>query len=137
MGDMSLHTTTTRPAVPAGIGVAMAVVAASLAVMSCLHLSGTVSGGTPPYSAGPAGIAEAIICVVLLAGAVAVWRDPGRARPIALAALGFSIAGFLVGISITIAGGPAVDIAYHGTVLPVLIVLFAVLFRRTRQFTAV
>jgi ABC-type Fe3+ transport system permease subunit len=115
----------------------MGVVAATLAVMSALHLSGALPAGTPPYAASSAGIAEAIICVVLLAGAVAVWRDPGRARPIALAALGFSILGFVVGISITIAGGPAVDIAYHGTVMPVLIVLIAVLFRRTRQFTAV
>jgi hypothetical protein len=133
MSDMS----ETRPAASPVFAVLMGVVAATLAVMSVLHLTATLPDGTPPYSAGEAGIAEAIICVVLLSGAVAVWRNSPHARSIALAALGFSIAGFVVGISVTIAGGPAVDVAYHGTVMPVLIVLIALLYRRTRQFSAV
>jgi hypothetical protein len=114
---------------PVGIGVLMGVEAASLAVMSFLHLHGDLTDGAPPFRPVEAGIAEAIICVVLLAGAVAVWRIPGRARPVAVAATGFAIAGFLLGITVTIAGGATVDIAYHSTVLPLLVVTMVLLVR--------
>lgn len=45
---------------------------------------------------------------------------PGRGRANALAAIGFAIAGFVVGLTFTQQGGPAVDLFYHWTVLPLL-----------------
>jgi hypothetical protein len=112
----------------------MAAVAVSLGVMSYLHLRGGLGrNGSPPFSADPAGIAEAVIGVVLLAAAVVVLRVPERARATATAATAFAIAGFLLGLSLTVSGGDAVDIAYHSTVLPILIVIM-VLIRRTGEF---
>jgi hypothetical protein len=113
----------------------MAVVAASLAVMSSLHLSGVLASGSPPFRSSDAGIAEAVIGIVLLAGAVAVWRNPDRARSAALFAIGFAVVGFVVGISITISGGNAVDITYHATVLPILAVTMTFLIRSRRRPT--
>ena len=46
-----------------------------------------------------------------------------------LAALPFAIVGFLIGLSFTIRGGDAIDIAYHATVLPLLPLTLAVLLR--------
>jgi hypothetical protein len=112
----------------------MTVEAASLAVASALHLSGLVHGRGQPFSSAGAGIAEAVICVVLAAGAIAVVRQGSSARPAALAATGFAIAGFSYGLSVTIRGGDAPDIAYHATVLPLLIVTFLLIVRyRTRR----
>jgi peptidoglycan/LPS O-acetylase OafA/YrhL len=107
----------------------MAAIAVSLGVMSYLHLTGALAGGSVPFRSDDAGIAEAVIGVVLVAGALAVWRIPDRARPAALAALGFAVVGFVIGISITITSGVAVDIAYHGTVLPILAVTMVLLLR--------
>jgi hypothetical protein len=105
----------------------MGLVAASLAVMSGLHLGGVIEGGDKPYQASSAGIAEAVICVVLVAGAFGLWRS--RSRAYAIAATVFAIIGFLVGLTFTLQGGKAVDIAYHTTVLPVLVVILALLLR--------
>lgn len=97
----------------------MAAEAASLAVMSAVHLSGGQSG---------AGIPEAVICVVLVAGAAALALRPrGLGRRVAQAAVGFAIAGFLVGLSFTIGGGSALDLAYHVVVLPLLVLTLALL----------
>lgn len=91
----------------------MGLVAASLAVMSILHLAGAFDGRTDTG----AGIPEAIIGVVLVVGALALVRNGDRRA--ALAALGFAIAGFLVGLRFTIDDG-GVQLAYHAAVLPVL-----------------
>jgi hypothetical protein len=99
----------------------MLVEAASLAVASGLHLSGRVAGRGNLYDAGDAGIAEAVIGAVLLAAAVLMLRRPGLARAAGLAAGGFATLGFLVGLSITARGGHWPDIAYHLTVLPLLV----------------
>jgi hypothetical protein len=114
----------------------MAAVAVSLGVMSYLHLGGGLGqNGSPPFSANPAGIAEAVIGVVLLAGAVIVLLRPERARTAATAATVFAIAGFVLGLTLTISGGDAVDIAYHSTVLPILAGIL-VLIRRTGEFSS-
>jgi glycerol uptake facilitator-like aquaporin len=113
----------------------MAVIAGSLGIMSYLHQAGVLTDGSPPFRSSDAGIAEAVIGVVLLAGALAVWRIPDRARPAALAAIGFALVGFVVGISITAASGAAVDIAYHATVLPILAVTMVLLLRSRRLIT--
>ncbi|HEY8702130.1 MAG TPA: hypothetical protein VIM08_14410 [Arthrobacter sp.] len=103
------------------IAALMVLEALSLAVISVLHLSGVISGGTKPYSPGAAGIAEAVIGVVLIAGAFAVMRSPKRGRTAAQAATGFAIAGFIVGLAFTVSGGQPADVAYHASVLPVLV----------------
>ena len=97
-------------------------VAATLVVASALHLTGVVDDGSPPFDRDRAGIAEAVIAVVLAAGAVALTRG---ARRIALAAVVFAIAGFGVGLSMTIRGHATGDIAYHALMLPLLLLALA------------
>ncbi len=102
--------------------------------MSYLHLrAGLGSNGSPPFSADEAGSAEAVIGVVLLAAAVLVLVVPERARTAATAATAFAIAGFVIGLTITVRFGDATDIAYHSTVLPILVLILA-LIRRTGEF---
>lgn len=103
------------------IAALMVLEAASLAVASALHLSGLVRGQGAPFTATGAGVAEAVIGLVLLAGAVILARRGMQGRPAALAATGFAIAGFIFGLFITVRGGDLPDITYHATVLPVLI----------------
>jgi ABC-type Fe3+ transport system permease subunit len=112
------------------IAALMTIEAASLAVASALHLAGLVHGRGQSFSAAGAGIAEAVICVVLAAGAIALARQGSAGRPAALAATGFAIVGFVFGLSITARAGDAPDIAYHATVLPLLIVTFVLILRR-------
>jgi hypothetical protein len=69
--------------------------------------------------------------VVLAAGAVALFCHPLRGRGPAIAAVAFAIFGFIVGLSFTISGGAAADIAYHVTMLPILIAV-AVMLRPQR-----
>lgn len=110
----------------------MLLIALSLAVASMVHLLGHVQGRSELYDAEDAGIAEAVICAVLAAGALAMVRNPDRARAVGLAATGFALVGFLVGLSITARAGHLPDIAYHAAVLPVLVIVFAALARMPR-----
>jgi hypothetical protein len=107
--------------------------AATLAVASALHLSGNVHGRSAPFDAEHAGIAEALIGAVLAAGALAMLRAPARARATGIAATSFAIFGFLVGLNFTARGGDAPDVAYHVTLLPVLIGSLIVLLRMSHQ----
>lgn len=128
MVAMTVTTVEQDNRVGTGFGVLMLVEAASLAVMATLHLTGTLDPGSHgAYQAGYAGIAEAIIGVVLLAGALTVFRAPGRARPVAVWTTAFAVLGFALGISITIRGGQAIDIGYHATVLPILLISLVLL----------
>jgi transposase len=70
------------------IAALMALGAASLAVASALHLAGLVHGRGPSVSATWAGAAEAVIGLVLLAGAITLARRGTEGRPAALAATG-------------------------------------------------
>jgi len=106
-----------------GIAALMAVEAASLAVVSALHLSGADGN-----DATGAGVAEAVICVVLLGGAIA-YRRASWGRPAALGATGFAIAGFCYGLSVTVRGGDVGDVTYHATVLPLLIITMILIVR--------
>lgn len=94
------------------VAVLMTLEAASLVVASAVHLS---------RSESKAGIPEAVICVALFAGAVAVYRPVPSWRAATLASVGFAILGFALGLSITARGDSIGDIAYHATVLPILI----------------
>lgn len=125
----TVQSSRSRDRVGAGFGMLMLVEAASLAVMSVLHLTGTLDQGHPPYRAGDAGIAEALIGLVLLVAAIAVLRIPDRSRSTAIGATAFAIVGFAVGITITVKGGDAFDVAYHATVLPILVATLVLLLR--------
>jgi hypothetical protein len=116
--------------VRAPIAIPIGLEAATLATMSILHLSGILAGGTRPFRPTDAGIAEAVICGVLLGGAAALARDPLRGRLIALAALAFAILGVIAGLSFTVRGGNAIDIAYHATLLPVLLITLLAVAKR-------
>jgi peptidoglycan/LPS O-acetylase OafA/YrhL len=115
------------------IGALMVFEAATLAIASVLHLSGDVHGRSKPFNADHAGLAEAIIGVVLACGAGMLLRAPDRARNIGLAATGFASIGFAVGLNFTARGGDIPDVAYHVTLLPVLIGSMVVLLRVGRR----
>jgi hypothetical protein len=104
-----------RRRAPGAVGLLMIAQAASLGVMSALHLP------------DDAGIAEAVIAVVLLTGAAALGRGARILPPLTV---GFAIAGFLVGLRFTLGSGDAVDLAYHATVLPLLIATLVALIKR-------
>jgi hypothetical protein len=111
------------------IAALMIVEAATLAVASALHLSGSVQGRSAPFDPDRAGVAEAIIGAVLVAAAFVMFRAPAWARTVGIAATGLAIAGFLLGLSFTARGGHLPDVAYHLTILPVLIGGLIVLLR--------
>ena len=111
------------------IAALISLAASTLAIMSVLHLTGILAGGTRPFNRTDAGIAEAVICVVLIGGAVALARDPLHGRPISLGTIGFAILGVGVGLNFTIQGGDAIDVAYHATLLPLLLITFAALWK--------
>jgi peptidoglycan/LPS O-acetylase OafA/YrhL len=111
------------------IAAAMALEGGTLAVMSLLHLSGTLSRGSQPYDPSGAGVAEGVICIALLAGSVALYRHGARARPSALAAVAFAVAGFIIGLTFTASGGTAVDLGYHAIMLPAVAATLVALFR--------
>lgn len=99
----------------------MGLVAATLAPMSFLHLSGILAGGTRPFDQSDAGVADAVICLALAYGAIRLLRGDRGAQTVALAATGFAIVGFLVGLRFTLGRGGAIDIAYHLGALPILL----------------
>jgi hypothetical protein len=107
----------------------MTAVAVTLGCASALHLSGGVHGRSSPFDATHAGIAEAVIGIVLAGGAAAVVRFPQRARSIAVAAIGFATVGFVVGLNFTARGGHLPDVIYHVALLPVLLGSLVVLLR--------
>jgi hypothetical protein len=109
-----------RPARPFDrrLAAVLAFEALTLALFATLHLSGVLRIGA--NTSHGAGIAEALICLALLAGAGALARWPATGRRVALAALGFAILGFCVGLSFTIGSGDTIDLAYHLAMLPVL-----------------
>ncbi|MGH9115370.1 MAG: hypothetical protein ACRDWW_06015 [Acidimicrobiales bacterium] len=103
--------------------------AASLAVSSDLHISGVVTGRGAPFNGTHAGIAEAIIAAVLVAGAIFMLKFPRQGRRIGIALNAAAVVGFLNGLSMTARGGHVPDIVYHLTVLPLLIASVIVLAR--------
>jgi hypothetical protein len=107
----------------------MGAVAFTLGIASALHLSGSVPGRSEPFDATHAGVAEAVIGMVLAGGAVAVVRFRSNARAIALGAVAFATVGFGVGLTFTVRGGDLPDVLYHVVILPLLIGSLIVLMR--------
>jgi hypothetical protein len=102
--------------------------AASFSVASAIH-SGLLIAG---YEHSQARIGEGLIALVLLAGLALTWLRPAWLRGAGLAAQGFALLGTLVGIFTIIVGiGPRTipDIAYHITIVVVLIVGLGVAIR--------
>lgn len=112
-----------------GTAALMIVEAVSLAVASSLHLAGAVAGRTTSFNPDAAGIAEAAIGSVLLIAALVILRVPSRARPTALGANLFALVGFIIGISETATAGHAPDIAYHASVIALLIATLVAVWR--------
>lgn len=108
----------------------LALVAASVAGMSFLHLSGILAGGSPPFDPAHAGVAEAVICVVLVGAVLALIGGGRHARATATAATAFAVIGFLVELTFTVRGGGALDVAYHAAALPLLLLGLGSLRRR-------
>jgi hypothetical protein len=113
----------------------MGLEAVTLAVMALLHLTDSFGSGLTSFSAPDAGVAEAVICIVLAFGAARLMRGTPRARAVAIAATAFAIVGFLVGLRATVRGGDALDIAYHVTMLPLLVLTLRALIRRPQGTT--
>lgn len=122
-----------RPARPNGLARLIGVEALTVAVFATLHLTGALRvgpGSGPSYGAG---VAEALICLALAGGALALAR-PGagaRGRRIALSAVGFAVFGFLVGLSFTLGSGDTIDLVYHLAMLPVLVATAVLLARHS------
>ena len=94
----------------------MAFEALTLLVASVTHLINGSNG---------AGFAEGLICVALLIGLANGLRG-------ARVALSFAVFGFLVGLTFTIGGGSAIDLAYHAVMLPILIATLLLVVRTRR-----
>ncbi len=110
------------------IGAVMALQAASLAVVAFLHLSGIVAVGSKPSA--DAGIAEAIICLALALGATSLRRGSPAARITAPATISFAIFGFMIGLY---EAGDTIEVAYHATVLPLLLLTLVAVLRTRRR----
>jgi hypothetical protein len=78
---------------------------------------------TPPAGSAPqaAGAPANPVGLALVWGRTALARASGHARGIALGTVVFAIAGFLVGLTFTLRGSEAIDIAYRATVLLLLV----------------
>src|SRR3954453_11617904 len=109
----------------------MGFVAVTLFIASAVHLFGHVHGNNT-FDPNAAGIAEAIIGIVLASAAALMVQEPERARRVGMGAVGFAIAGFAVGLTRTVPSGHAAEIAYHVVVMPILIATFVSLARRGR-----
>jgi hypothetical protein len=93
---------------------------ASFLTAGLIHRGMFISG----YAHQQASIAETSIAIVLLAGLALTWIWPARTRLIGLIAQTFALLGTLVGVfTIAVGVGPrtAPDIAYHLTIIAVLI----------------
>jgi hypothetical protein len=103
--------------------------AVTLAVASTLHFGVAIPLGTvtisDPFAA--AAIPEAVIAVVVAAGAATTFARLPGARWLAPAATLFAIAGTLFGLTVTLRRGQVGDIVYHLTLLAMLIASAALL----------
>lgn len=94
--------------------------AACFGAASLVHRGFLVGG----YEHDRAAVAETVIGAVLLLGALLTAIRPSRARAFGVAAQVFAIAGTLVGLfTVAIGVGPrtAPDLAYHASILALLV----------------
>ena len=106
----------------------MLIEAATFMVAASVHTGFLIRG----YEHREARIAETVIGIVLLVGAMVTWIQPTSARAAGLAAQGFALLATFVGIFTIIIGiGPrsVLDIAYHVAIVAVLVWGLAVAWR--------
>ncbi len=112
-----------------GIGLLMSVVTVSLAIASLLHFGVTVPLGvvtiSDPFRA--AAIPEAVIAMVVGAGAVTVLTGRPATWWPALGTALFALLGTLYGLTVTLRRGEIGDIAYHLSLLTLLVAAVAML----------
>jgi hypothetical protein len=118
-----------------GTGVLLTMAAVTLGVASVLHFGVAIRLGVATISDPFAGAAipEAVIAIVVAAGAAALLLRPAAARWLAPAATVFALAGTLYGLTVTLRRGGAGDIAYHLTLLAMLVASAALLLTRARR----
>jgi hypothetical protein len=98
----------------------MLVEAATFIVAASVHAGRLIPG----YEHREARIAETVIGMVLVAGAMLTWIRPVSARAAGVAAQGFALLGTSVGIfTIVIGVGPrsVLDVIYHVAIVAVLV----------------
>ena len=112
--------------------------AATFGVASYLHLDGRIPLGFTTITGehfSRASIPEAIIGAVLAVGAAMVVVAPSRARTVALSTTGFAALGVLAGLGFVLTSSRphiAADVAYHLTMLLVLLAGLVALVRTRR-----
>jgi len=123
--------------------VVMLAAAATFAIASYLHLDGRIPLGFTTVTGehfSRASVPEAIIGAVLAAGAaVVVATASRRARAVAMGAVGFAVLGVLAGLGFVLTSSRphiAADLAYHLSVLVVLLAGLWALARAGRTGTA-
>ncbi|HXM54970.1 MAG TPA: hypothetical protein VOB72_06240 [Candidatus Dormibacteraeota bacterium] len=112
-----------RNPIDTALGLLMAAAAVTLAAASLLHFGVAIPLGaatiSDPFVA--AAIPEAVIAVALAAGAVSVLARLTVGAWLAPAATLFALAATLYGLTVTLRRGQAGDIAYHLTLLAMLV----------------
>jgi hypothetical protein len=120
---------------PRSVGILMIVAAATLACASAVHFGATIGLGFvsihDPFAG--AAIPEAVLAVILAAGALWVLARLPKSRLVGLGATAFAILVVLFGMSITIRSGGIGDVAYHVTLLVMLLIAGFLLVRRVAQ----
>jgi hypothetical protein len=110
-------------------GTLLAVTAVSFAMASLIHAGteiplGVTTVGDPFPGAV---IPEAVIALVVAAGAVAVFTRRPAARRAAVMATLFALLGTAYGLAVTLGSARTGDIAYHVGILAVLVVTLVLL----------
>ena len=126
-----------QPRVRRWFGYLILAEAVTFGFASYLHLDGSIPLGFATVHGEQfraAAIPEAVIGVVLAAGAVFVLAASRRARGIAIGATLFAIAGVIVGLNAIIGSSrPAADYVYHSVIMAALLVTFVLLLLERRQ----
>jgi len=107
----------------------MSVAAVTLALASVIHFGVALPLGVATLSDHfpNAAIPEAVIAVILLAGVGISMVRPAAAKPVALATTAVATLGVLFGLSVTVRGPQHGDVAYHVSVLAVLLLTLGML----------
>jgi hypothetical protein len=117
------------------LGVLIAMAAVSFAVASIVHAGTAIPLGVTtvrdPFPG--AAIPEAVIALVVAAGAVAVFTRRPTARGIAVMATLFALLGTAYGLTVTLRSARTGDIAYHLGILVVLAVTLGLLLMPRRD----
>jgi len=109
----------------------MALAAITLAIASAIHFGAGVAGIHDPFPG--AAIPEAVLSVVMAIGTLGALAPPRAPWWLPLAATLVTLLGTLFGISVTIRGGRAGDIAYHLSLLAVLLLALLLMAPRLRR----